>query len=152
MSNRRYRLSDCSKRLYLLVKHSLSRFSLSGAHGSTSGSNHPPLPHAMASREGGKRWRRPYAQWPHTRGAGLALRLSDPPNLPLTGRTVRGGRYNGYRLPWHGHMGAAHETLASQRDPPRDAERERKTQHAKLIIRKAALCEVKWNLRYGQGM
>lgn len=54
----------------------------------------------------------------------MAIRLSGPNLVSPVGGTLRGGWYDSYRMQRHGHMGTAHETLASQRDPPCDTARE----------------------------
>ena len=54
----------------------------------------------------------------HPRRTDMAVRLSGPKAIPLTGWTLRGGWNDSYRMPWHRHMGTAHETLASRRDSP----------------------------------
>lgn len=55
----------------------------------------------------------------------MAIRLSGPKPVSAIGGTLRGGWYDSYRMQRHGHMGAEHETLASQRDPPCDTASER---------------------------
>ncbi len=50
----------------------------------------------------------------------MAIRLSGPQTLSPIGRTLRGRWHDSYRMQRHWHMGAAHETLASRRDPPCD--------------------------------
>ena len=51
----------------------------------------------------------------------MTLRLCGPPQLPTVGGAVRSGRYDGYCVPRHGHVGTAYAPVASRRDPSLDA-------------------------------